>query len=76
MSFLVTLRTKSYQILSGVIAQTAPRLNMVNLKTHDATAPLATPAVSIQHFAAKLAICFRIKLHAGSFGTHPSRIVP
>jgi hypothetical protein len=42
MSFSVAPETKSYQILSRVITQTASRLNMVNLKTFDAPARLAT----------------------------------
>jgi hypothetical protein len=39
----------------------APRLNMMDLKILHAPASLATPAISLQNFPAKLAIRFRIK---------------
>ena len=43
---LVALDAKSDQILGGVIAQAAPGFDVMNLKTLDAAARLATPAVS------------------------------
>ena len=44
---LVALDAKSYEILSGIIAQAAPGLDVMNLKTLDAPERLATPAVSL-----------------------------
>ena len=61
MSFLVAPETKSYQVLGSVIAQLAPRLNVMDLKTLDAPARLTTPSISLQNFTAELAICFRAK---------------
>jgi hypothetical protein len=55
-SFLVTNDTKSHQILGRVITQTAARLNVMDLKTLDAAARLATPAVPLQDFTAKLTV--------------------
>jgi hypothetical protein len=45
--FLVTQDTESYQILGGVVAEIAARLNVVDLETFDAAARLAAPAVSL-----------------------------
>jgi hypothetical protein len=58
MSFLVAPDTKSYQILGPVIAQTAPRLNVMDLEILHASARLATPAISLKDFLAELAILF------------------
>jgi hypothetical protein len=76
MGFLMAGCAKGNQILSRVIAQSASRLNVMHLKSFRAPTRLATPAVSIQHFAAELAISFSIKPQAGSFGTDSSQIVP
>jgi len=46
-SVLVARDAKSYEILSRIIAQAAPGLDVMNLKTLDAPARLATPAVSL-----------------------------
>jgi hypothetical protein len=61
LSVLVALDTKSYEILSRIIAQAAPRPNVVDLEIHHAPARLATPAISLQNFTAELAISFRMK---------------
>ena len=74
-SVLVALDAKSYQILGRVIAQSAPRLNVMDLKILHAPARLATPAVSLQDFAAELAISFRIKPQAWPFGSDPRQSV-
>ena len=47
MGFLMAPRAKSYEILSRIIAQAAAGLEVMNLKTLDAPARLATPAVSL-----------------------------
>jgi hypothetical protein len=52
---------KSYEILSSVIAQLAPPLNVMDLKIVHLPAGLATPAISLQDFPAELAISFRVK---------------
>jgi hypothetical protein len=68
-SALVTLDAKSYEILSRVITQTAPRLNVMDLKILHPPTPLAAPAISLQDFPAELAISFRIKPQAGPLGS-------
>jgi len=60
-SVLVALGAKSYEILSRIIAQSAPPLDVMDLKTFHSPAGLATPAISLQDFLAELAISFRIK---------------
>jgi hypothetical protein len=71
MGFLVAPRTKSNQILSSIVTQTAPWLNVMDLKILHAPARLATPAISLQDLAAELAIIFRTKPQAGPLCTDP-----
>ena len=59
-SVLVALGAKSYEILSRIITQSAPPLDVMDLKTLDAPTRLATPAVSLQNFVAELAISVRV----------------
>jgi hypothetical protein len=47
MGFLMTRCAEDDQILGSVIAQSAPRQNVMDLKTLHSPAPLATPAVSL-----------------------------
>jgi len=54
-SVLVALDAKSYEILGRIIAQSAPRLNVMDLKIFHAPTRLASPAVAIEDFPAKLA---------------------
>jgi len=44
---LVALDAKSYEILSGIIAQAAPGLDVMDFKILAAPARLATPTVSL-----------------------------
>jgi hypothetical protein len=44
---LVAPDTKRYEILSRIIAQAAPGLNVMDLQALDAPARLTTPAVSL-----------------------------
>ena len=74
-SVLVALDAKSYEILSRVITQSAPRLNVMDLKILHAPARLATPAISLQDFPAELAISFRIKPQAGPLCSDPFQSV-
>ncbi len=72
---LVALDAKAYEILSRIIAQSAPRLNVMDLKIFHSPAPLASPAISFQDFPAELAIGFRVKLQPLPFGTAPGQSV-
>jgi hypothetical protein len=65
MTKLMTVRTESDQIFLHIVAQSAPPLNVMDLKTFHSPAPLASPAISLQDLAAELAICFPIKPQAG-----------
>ena len=75
MGFLMARRAEGDQILGSVIAQSAPRLNVMDLKILHSPARLATPAVSLQNFAAELAISFRIKPQAGPLCSDPCQSV-
>ena len=75
MGFLMARRAEGDQILGSVIAQSAPRLNVMDLKIFHAPARLATPAVSLQDFTAELAISFRVKPQAGPLCTDPRQSV-
>ena len=61
MHSLVTASTKSYQIGLDIIAQLAPRPNVLDLEIFHAPARLATLIISLQDLAAELAIGFRSK---------------
>jgi hypothetical protein len=75
MNLLVAADAKSYEIFYGIIPQMAPPQNVVDLKILHVPARLATPAISLQDFTAKLAISFRIKPQAGPLCTDPSQNV-
>ena len=60
-SVLVALYAKNYEIRSRVITQTAPWLNVMDLKIFHESARLTTPSISLQDFTAELAISFGIK---------------
>ena len=64
---------KSYQILGCVIAELAPRLNVMDLKVFHSPADLATPAVPLQDFVAELAISLRLELQSWPFGSNSSQ---
>ena len=57
------------QILGNVIAKSATRTNVMDLKILHVPARLAPPAISLKDFSAKLAIRTRIKPQAGPPGT-------
>jgi hypothetical protein len=61
MDYPVARRAESHQILCSVIAQSASRLNVMDLKVLPATAGLAPPTISLQDFAAELAIALKVK---------------
>ena len=69
----MTHDTKSYQILGRIVAEAAPRLNVMDLKAFDLPAQLATPAVPLEDFMAELAISLRLELQAWPFGSNSSQ---
>ena len=75
MSVLVAFDAKNYEIVYCVIPQVAPPLNVMDLKILHAPARLATPAISLQDFTAKLAIRFRFKPQAGSLCPNPHQSI-
>jgi hypothetical protein len=66
MGFLVAGRAECDQILGNVISESAPRLNVMNLKISNSPARLATPTVALQDFPAELAISLGLKSQAWS----------
>src|ERR1700693_6461609 len=72
---LMARRAESDQILGSVIAQSAPRLNVMYLKIFHPPTPLATPTVSLQDFTAEVAIRFRVKPQAGARRADPLQSV-
>jgi hypothetical protein len=72
-SVLVAPDTKSYEILSRIVAQAAPRLDVMDLKAFNTPAILAAPAVSLQNFTAELAISLSLEAQAWLFGSNSSQ---
>jgi hypothetical protein len=68
MGVLVARDAKRYEIFNRVVPLMAPPLNVMDLKTLQTSARLATPAISLQDFVAELAISFRIELQAWTLG--------
>jgi hypothetical protein len=69
-SILVTDDAKSDQILGRVIAEPAPRVDVMDLKVSDLAARLATPAVPLEDFMTELAIGLGVELQAWPFGSN------
>jgi hypothetical protein len=69
-SFLVTDDAKSDQILGRVMAEVAPRLDVMDLKVSDLPTPLATPAVPLEDFMAELVVSLRLEPQAWPFGSN------
>jgi hypothetical protein len=72
-SVLVAADAKRYEILSRIIAQAAPRLDVMDLKAFNMPAILAAPAVPLQNFTAELAISLRLKFQAWLFCSNSSQ---
>ena len=56
MDVTVAISTERDQIFVGVVTQPASRANVVDLETIGTAAVLASPAITLQHFGAKLAV--------------------
>ena len=56
MKLAMAARAESNQIFCSIIAKRSARTNMVHLKAFRGSAILASPAISLQHIDAKLAI--------------------
>jgi hypothetical protein len=67
MGFLMTRCAEGDQILGRVIAQSAARLNVMDLKIFHSPARLTAPSISLQDFPAELTISFRVKPQSWSF---------
>jgi hypothetical protein len=66
-SVFVAPDTKSYEILSRIIARAAPRLDVMDLKALNTPTILAAPAVPLQNFTTELAISLRLEFQAWLF---------
>jgi hypothetical protein len=62
MGFLMARHAEGDEILGGVIAESAPPFNVMDLKVFHPPARLATPAVSLQDLPTELAIGVSVKL--------------
>jgi hypothetical protein len=56
MDVTVAIGAERNQVFVCVITQSAPRANVVNLKTIGTAAVLASPSVTLEHFGAEFAI--------------------
>jgi hypothetical protein len=74
-SVLMAFDAKSYEILSRVITQSAPRLKVMDLKILHASTRLAMPTVPLQDFTAELPISLGVKPQPRPFGTHSGQSV-
>ena len=70
MGFLMALRAAGDQIFRGIITQTTPRLNVVDLKIFRSSAELAAPAIPLQYLTAEFAISLGLKLQAWLLGSN------
>jgi CelD/BcsL family acetyltransferase involved in cellulose biosynthesis len=61
MDVAVAISAERDQIFVGVVTQSAPRVDVVDLKTIGAATGLASPAVALQHFGAEFAIRIRVQ---------------
>ena len=66
----VTAGAKCYQIFEGVVSQSTPGLDVMNLETLRRSAALAPPTVSLQNLFAKFVIGLSIQSEASSSLTH------
>jgi hypothetical protein len=56
MDVTVAISAERDQIFVSVVTQSASRANVVDLETSGTAAALASPAVTLEHFGAELAI--------------------
>ena len=56
MDVTVAISAERDEVFVGVVTQSAPRANVVDLKTIGAATGLASPAVALQYFDAEFAI--------------------
>ena len=66
MARLMARRTESDQVFFGVVAQSAPPLNVMDFKVVHPPARLTSPAVTNQDSSTKLSVGFRIKRQASA----------
>jgi hypothetical protein len=69
------LGAKSYEILSRIITQSAPPLDVMNFKILNSPARLATLPISLQAFMAMLAPSLGGKSQPGSPGSDPRQTI-
>jgi hypothetical protein len=69
-NFLVADDTERYEILGCVIAESAPRLDVMDLEIFRSPADFAAPAVPLQDLMAERAVGFSVQFQAGSFGSN------
>jgi hypothetical protein len=70
MTFSVTIGAECNQILHYIPAESASRLDVVNLQVFHSTAVLAPPTISFQHLFANHGVFFRAQFDSGSPMAH------
>ncbi len=66
MGILVTFYAEGDEVLLGVVAESAPGVDVVDLEVGRAAAVLAAPAIALQHLFAKLVVGFRVEAEPGA----------
>ena len=61
----MTAGAEGDEVLLGIVAQSAPGVDVVDLKFGHPAAVLAAPAISLQHLLAELAIRVRVEAQPG-----------
>jgi len=61
MEKLVATSTQGDEVLLGIISQFAARLNVVYLEISEASTPLASPPITLEHLLAQSFVGFWVK---------------
>ncbi len=65
MGNLVTTRAEGYEVWLGVVAEPAPRADVVDLEVGTTPAGLAAPAIALQHLLAKSTVGLGVEAEPG-----------
>jgi hypothetical protein len=66
MEFLMTPGAEGDEVLFGIVAESAPRADVMDLEVGRAAAGLAAPGVPLQHLLAQLTIGLRVEAKPGA----------
>ena len=66
MDFLMTPDAERDEVLLGIVTQSAPGVDVVDLEAGKTPAVLAAPAIPLQHLVAELAVRVRVEAKPGA----------